>query len=76
MALSITTTGCTIYSLPPRSEATNYDHEFQWNQERTFAWQDTYRKLVISYDRLKETRKGFRLLAYSMINFRVTFNHR
>lgn len=43
--------------------------------ERTFGWQDTYRKLVISYDRLEEIRKGFRLLAYSMINFRVTFSH-
>lgn len=42
--------------------------------ERTFAWQDKYRKLVISYDRLKETRTGFRNLAYAMINFRVTFN--
>jgi hypothetical protein len=42
--------------------------------ERTFAWQDTFRTLVISYDRLPEMRKGGRLLAYSMINFRVTFN--
>ncbi len=47
----------------------------RYKVERTFGWQDTYRKLVISYDRLEETRKGFRLLAYSMINFRVTFNH-
>jgi transposase len=42
--------------------------------ERTFGWQDTFRKLVISYDWLPEIRKGCRLLAYSMINFRVTFN--
>lgn len=48
----------------------------RYKVERTFGWQDTYRKLVISYERLQETRKGFRLLAYSMINFRVTFNHR
>jgi hypothetical protein len=47
----------------------------RYKVERSFGWQDTYRKLVISYDRLKETRKGFRFLAYSMINFRVTFNH-
>lgn len=43
--------------------------------ERTFAWQDTYRKLVVSYERLKETRLGFRYLAYALINFRVTFDH-
>ena len=42
--------------------------------ERTFAWQDTYRRIVISYDRLKATRIGFRHLAYAMINFRVSFN--
>ena len=45
------------------------------NVERTFGWKpDTYRKLALSYDKLKETRLGFRHLAYSMINFRITFN--
>ena len=47
----------------------------RYKVERTFGWQDTYRKLSISYDRLKETRMGFRYLAYAMLNFRVTFNH-
>lgn len=46
----------------------------RYKVERTFGWQDTYRKLALSYDKLKETRLGFRYLAYSMINFRVTFN--
>ena len=46
----------------------------RYKVERTFGWQDTYRKLALSYDILKETRLGFRYLAYSMINFRVTFN--
>ena len=46
----------------------------RYKVERTFGWQDTYRKLALSYDKLKETRLGFRHLAYSMINFRVTFN--
>jgi transposase len=46
----------------------------RYKVERTFGWQDTYRRLAISYDRLEETRLGFRHLAYSMINFRVTFN--
>ncbi len=46
----------------------------RYKVERTFSWQDTYRKLVLSYDKLKETRLGFRYLAYSMINFRATFN--
>ena len=48
----------------------------RYKVERTFGWKpDTYRKLALSYDTLKETRLGFRHLAYSMINFRITFNH-
>src|SRR4030095_8678296 len=46
----------------------------RYKVERTFGWQDTYRKLVISYDRLPEIRKGGRLLAYAMLNYRVTFS--
>lgn len=46
----------------------------RYKVERTFGWQDTYRRLALSYDKLKETRYGFRNLAYSMINFRLTFN--
>lgn len=41
--------------------------------ERSFAWQDTYRKLVIRYEKLQCTFLGFRHLAYSMINFREIF---
>jgi transposase len=46
----------------------------RYKVERTYGWQDTYRRLAISYDRLEEIRLGFRNLAYAMINFRVTFN--
>ena len=46
----------------------------RYKVERTFGWQDTYRRLAISYDILEETRLGFRHLAYAMINFRFTFN--
>ena len=49
-------------------------YRLRYKVERTFGWQDIYRKLAVSYDRLPEIRKGSRLLAYSMINFRVTFN--
>ena len=46
----------------------------RYKVERIFGWQDVYRRLAISYDRLEEIRLGFRHLAYAMINFRVTFN--
>lgn len=45
----------------------------RYKVERTFGWQDMYRKLVVSFDRLPAIRKGCRLVAYTMINFRVTF---
>jgi hypothetical protein len=41
--------------------------------ERTFAWEDTYRKLDLRYEKLNSTFNGFRYLAYSMINFRWVF---
>ena len=47
----------------------------RYKVERTFGWQDTYRKIALSYDKLRETRLGFRNLAYAMINFRITFNN-
>ncbi len=43
------------------------------NIERCFAWQDTYRKLVIRYEKLQATHLGFKYLAYSMINCRSIF---
>jgi transposase len=42
--------------------------------ERTCGWQDTDRQRVVSYDRLPEIRQGGRLLAYAMLNYRVTFS--
>ena len=52
-----------------------YPYKERYKVERTFGWQDTYRRLAVSYDRLEEIRLGFRHLAYAMINFRVTFNN-
>lgn len=45
----------------------------RYRVERTFAWQDTYRKLVIRYEQLESTHNGFRYLAYSLINLRAVF---
>ncbi|MEK9175688.1 MAG: transposase [Patescibacteria group bacterium] len=41
--------------------------------ERTFAWQDTYRKLVIRYERLESTHNGFKYLAYAVMNLLSLF---
>lgn len=57
-----------------RFEAVKHIYKERYEVERTFAWQDTYRKLVIRYEKLQCTFLGFRYLAYSMINFRVLLN--
>lgn len=44
--------------------------------ERSFAWEDKYRKLVIRYERLEATFKGFRYLAATLINFRREFGRK
>lgn len=38
--------------------------------ERSFAWQDKYRKLVIRYETLECTHNGFKYLAYTMVNLK------
>lgn len=42
----------------------------RYKVERSFAWEDTYRRVAVRYDRLAETHQGFKLLAYSLINLR------
>lgn len=39
--------------------------------ERVFAWQDTYRKLAHSYERLTATRIGLKYLGYALMNLRA-----
>lgn len=45
-------------------------YKLRFPVERTFAWQDVYRRIATCYERLTATRKGLRYLAYAMINYR------
>jgi transposase len=54
-------------------EEMDYIHDVykeRYKIERCFAWEDSYRKLVIRYEKLHTTHMGFKYLAYSMINLR------
>lgn len=55
-------------------ETVNEIYKERYKIERCFAWEDTYRKLVIRYEKLQSTFMGFRYLAFSMINFRNLFS--
>lgn len=53
---------------PRRFDKKSYARRF--TVERTFAWEDTYRSLVIRYDRKSANYRGRKLLAYALINLR------
>jgi hypothetical protein len=38
--------------------------------ERTFAWEDSYRKLAQRYEVLEETHLGFKYLAFAVMNLK------
>lgn len=42
----------------------------RFSVEKTFAWEDCYRSLVIRYDRKYANYMGRKLLAYTLINLR------
>lgn len=42
----------------------------RYRVERTFAWEDHYRKLALRYEILEETHLGFKYLAYSLMNLK------
>jgi len=48
-----------------------YDRRFIC--ERTFGWEDSYRRLVIRYEIKQANHLGFKHLAYSLINLRDVF---
>ena len=62
-----------IYKILDEFEKVEHIYKQRNKIETCFAWEDTYRKLVIRYERLQCTFMGFRYLAYSMINFRWLF---
>lgn len=43
----------------------------RYRVERTFAWEDSYRKLALRYEILPETHLGFKYLAYSLMNLKT-----
>ena len=63
----------TRYTMLDEFASVEHIYKERYIIERCFAWQDTYRKLVIRYEKLQCTFMGFRYLAYTMINFRSIF---
>lgn len=60
-------------SKPKKGRPRHFDSQIytkRFSVERTFAWEDAYRSLVIRYDRKASNYRGRKLLAYTLINLR------
>jgi Transposase DDE domain len=45
-------------------------HALRARVERTFAWEDTFKRLLRRFERIQQRHYGMKLLAYTLINLR------
>ena len=45
-------------------------HQLRLTVERTFAWEDKFKRLLLRFERIQSRHLSFKLLAYSLINLR------
>ncbi len=46
-------------------------HALRIRVERTFAWEDKYKRLLLRFERLQQRHYGMKLMAYTLINLRA-----
>jgi len=46
-------------------------HALRMRVERTFAWEDKCKRLLLRFERIQQRHYGMKLLAYTMINLRA-----
>jgi hypothetical protein len=46
-------------------------HALRLRVERTFAWEDKFKRLLLRFERLQQRHYGMKLMAYTLINVRV-----
>jgi transposase len=45
-------------------------HALRARVERTFAWEDKFKQLLLRFERIQQRHYGLKLLAYTLINLR------
>jgi transposase len=45
-------------------------HAWRMRVERTFAWEDKFKRLLLRFERIQQRHYGMKLLAYTLINLR------
>jgi hypothetical protein len=46
-------------------------HALRMHGERTFAWEDKFKRLLLRFERIQQRHYGMKLLGYTMINLRA-----
>jgi hypothetical protein len=46
-------------------------HALRMHVERTFAWEDKFRRLLFRFERIQQRHYGMKLMAYTLINLRA-----
>ena len=46
-------------------------HAFRLRVERTFAWEDKFKRLLLRFERLQQRHYAMKVLAYTLINLRA-----
>ena len=46
-------------------------HAFRLRVERTFAWEDKFKRLLLRFERIQQRHYGMKLMAYTLINLRA-----
>ena len=46
-------------------------HAWRLCVERTFAWEDKFKRLLLRFERIQQRHYGMKLLGYTMINLRA-----
>jgi transposase len=45
-------------------------HALRMRVERTFAWEDKFKRLLLRFERMQQRHYGMKLMAYTLINLR------
>ena len=46
-------------------------HALRQRVERTFAWEDKFKRLLLRFERIQQRHYGMKLMAYTLINLRA-----
>jgi transposase len=46
-------------------------HALRLHVERTFAWEDKFKRLLLRFERIQQRHYGMKLMAYTLINLRA-----